>query len=420
MKAALAAGLRSTAAKLTILAAVITSVVVAISRSMPWRGEWGWTLGAFESILVLLGPAIAASTAFASAGFRAVNRSLLLPAVRRSTAAVVAPTFAGLLIGLVSWVMIGAAMAAMTGLTGATDTLNVIPLVRSLALYAFYVSLGIVVGSMLPRVPATLLAGTATYVLIIVGTRSATLGFLAPFSSSGSVAPWQPDGLAVAIQTVMLVVLSAGLLAFLVGLLTGRQRSLTTAGAAALALVLGSGFTATGQRPLWVERTTLDYQCAGGPIRVCLVQGNTNKLDEWARDVNATANKLRSLQLSIPSTYEQFPRKQVDTGVGYLQISGLDVNIASPSYTDIIASIAGPSDCGQLNGGAWQIYRGALADWIRTRLEPSYSPSDPNLARWMREAGPADQVTWAHAAQEALHMCARMPPTPFPLSLPNS
>lgn len=413
------AALRSRVAWVTALAAVITCATVALNRSAQWRGEWGRTLGMTESILVLLGPAVAAGCAFACAQFRGLNEALVLPTATRRTQAVLAPALAPAAVGLFVWLIVSTTMLVVTASYSPTDTVNVVAVCRALPLYCFNAVLGVALGTFLRPVPASLGAAAVSCGLLIAVTRDTHLSFLGPYAVTGSVAQWEPDTRVLSMHFGMLILVNLGLLWIVSGTKQRSRLLLVATGSVALLVVGGLSLTEAAQRTIWVPREPLQYSCEGDPIQVCFVLGNTRQTGQWAVAINRAARRLDGLGLSVPSRYQQFPPNGGSHSVGVLQVSTLNVNFDPPDPTDVVSSIAGPSDCGMLGNGAWQIVRSILAEWLMSQVEPGYRTGDPSLQAWMNMTTKEQQASWARRTQAQLQSCSAMPSLPFKLDMPN-
>jgi hypothetical protein len=388
--------------------ATVVCGFVLTSRGAPWRGEWQWTFDWATGATILLGPLLAGAVAYEVASNRDFDLHLVRPTTRRRWIATCAPALGPIWAMALPYVALVVVCAVLSSMRRPTDQfLPALPVLGLLCLVVFAV-LGLHLGHRLPPVPAALVAWAVglTANLALGGTRVPTLFRVG--GSSGSQAGARLDTGTVLVQLAFY----SGLVLLGVLAASARARSrVRRVGVPLLGIATASaGLVLASDGHPYEANPSVGSRCASAEgVRVCLLEGNTTQLSAWAQGLGRLRAQVDQPWVTVTEYRQSRWDGPLPPGLGVLMVDPERVNIAAPSRSSLLVTLASPSDCPQyrtspppsqaLEAGHW------LAEWFGHQSDPGATGSDPMVTDWIRTSDVAEQRRWAERTYESLRTC---------------
>lgn len=403
----------------------VVAAVYTLAKPAYWVGEWGWTVNWATGLVILLGPAVAGVAAMETARWRSAEHGFV--AAGEFPRHIVATWLAILAPAVLVFGVHLAVLLAVSATRHPTDPLQPWYALLGIGQLGVAAAVGMLLSHLFRPWVAVPLAVPTMYAVEILPKPASVPDVLVPGASTGSVAGNVVSPVALAAQLAFQVALAATFLALCA---TFRRRGparplVAPAAAAAAAVITALGCRAVGAVvDPYVARPT--WSCAGAAPRVCLLDGNTAYLAEWAAAMHEAAGSPGVSGLGVPAEFRQLPGRDDARFAGYGVVVGEAglLNVSPPRLSGVAQSLSTPSNCpgyygdGSANTGA--VVRYWMATWIEYRIQPSSDlrMGDPALAAWMSSTPTQDQERFARGVYTRMKACTA--DDSFAATLPTS
>jgi hypothetical protein len=404
---------------------VVVAVVYTLAKPAYWVGEWGWTVNWATGLVILLGPAVAGVAAMEAARWRDAERSFV--AAGEFGRHLVGTWLALLVPAIVVFCLHALVLLAVSASRHPTDALQPWFALLGVGQLGVAAAVGMLLSHLFRPWVAVPLAVPTMYAVEILPKPAFVPDVLVPGASTGSVAGNVVNPAALAAQVAFQVLIALTVLSLCA---TFRRRGpgrplRAPVAAAAGAVLAAAGCHAVGAvADPYVARPT--WSCAGAVPRVCLLDGNTAYLSEWAVAMQQAARVPAISRLGVPAEFRQLPGRDDARFAGYGIVVGDGglVNVTPPRISDVAQSLSTPANCpgyygdGSHNTGA--LVRYWMATWIQERIQPSsdLAMGDPKLARWIDSTPVDEQDRLAHDVYTRMKACTA--DDSFAATLPTS
>ncbi|WP_460627939.1 hypothetical protein [Intrasporangium mesophilum] len=422
--------LRTRLSAVALVIYAVVALVYTLARPAYWVGEWGWTVNWATGLVILLGPAVAGVAAMETARWRGAERTFV--ATGELPRHLVATWLTVLAPAVLVFCVHALVLLAVSATRAPTDLLQPWFALLGVGQLAVVAGVGMLLGRLFRPWVAVPLAVPTMYAVEILPKPPAVPDVLVPGASTGSIAGLVVSPAALFAQLALQLMLAVTLVALCVMLpRRGSGRSLSApAAAAACAGVVGAVLAARACHAFgaledpYVARPT--WSCAGTAPRVCLLDGNTAYLAEWASAMHVASRSPGVSGLSLPSEFRQLPGRDDAkfAGFGVVVGEGGLINVTPPRLSDVAQSLSTPANCadyysdGSTNTGA--VVRYWMSTWIANRIQPStdLALGDPKLARWVASTSTDEQDRFARDVYSRMKACTA--DDSFAATLPTS